>query len=62
MGVLLTEIEELIVLATENGQYFPCGARPSATAKLGNGLRFGGLTLGLWFPASDRLEWTTREA
>ena len=62
MGVLLAEIEVLIVLATEDSQYFPCDARPSVMAKLGNGLRFGGLTWGFQFPASDRLEWTTHEA
>jgi len=56
MGILLAEVEILIILATENGQHFPCKSSPSAVVKVRNSLGFVGLTWGFQFPASDRLE------
>ena len=41
MGILLTKVEILIILATESGQYFPCEARSLATVSL-YGLELGG--------------------
>ena len=37
MGILLPEIEILVILSTENGQYSPCEAKQLAENKSTNG-------------------------